>query len=203
MASILDGRLFNRCDVFGFGIIPCLKHSKHLGFKLWLNLGCNTLNNYYRSFLPDCPWKLARSSLGRLYYRPTYLQMLCSFVGVCHAYEYHLTHLTAAVSLQGDLHVSLLKRNFWFKHSQVNSYPDLWPGEWRKGFALSGQPREKWEKLRLMDDKTPRSFISQYVTLAFRLSLYPTHWNESQHITVMKVSRQNLLNNALINYETE
>ncbi len=106
------------------------------------------------------------------------LQMLCSFVCVCHEYEYDLTNLIAAISLQGDLHVSHIKFIVWFPActlSQVNTYPDLWPTGTRKCSALSGKPRGKLEETRLMDDRTLCPAVTaaalsfEDVTLAFRL----------------------------------
>lgn len=46
MASILDGRLFNRCDVIGFGIIPSLKFKGFILFCFFLRFHGVQVSDY-------------------------------------------------------------------------------------------------------------------------------------------------------------
>lgn len=89
--------------------------SRRSGFRLRLNLGCNTPNNSFRSLPSPGP----SLKLGKIVTWQTPSLRICNrgahlFV-VRHEYEYHLTHLTAAASLQGDLHVSHIKLVFRFQ----------------------------------------------------------------------------------------
>lgn len=91
MPSVSDGRLFNGCDVIGFGFIPSLRFkgfvlpcflslfSQCLGFRLYLNLSFNTLNNSFRSLLSL--WLSLK--LGKILTWQTLLYIFANAVLIC------------------------------------------------------------------------------------------------------------------------